>query len=70
MADALIASGPAVTARMRKTVQPWVGPHWHGQGCGGSKTALPVGETLWVGPVRGDTLWVVDGHRDGWDSCR
>ncbi len=32
--------------------------------------ALPVGDTLWVGPVRGDSIWVLDGSRNGWDSCR
>ncbi len=28
--------------------------------------AIPVGETLWIGPVRGDSIWVVDG---GGESC-
>lgn len=32
--------------------------------------AIPVGDTLWVGPVRGESIWVVDADSKQWDHCQ
>lgn len=33
-------------------------------------STIAVGEDLWVGPVRGDHVWVIEGGEAAWDHCR
>jgi len=32
-------------------------------------TSLPVGNKLWVGPTRGESVWVLDYGPESWDMC-